>query len=54
MEEIIFDSNDNEFSTIECVICMENFEENINVHRIPICRHFFHIECVKGWFESKA
>lgn len=49
-----YSTSNNEFETTECVICMESFQEMEMVMRIPICRHFFHKNCLNKWFESKA
>jgi hypothetical protein len=54
LEDVKFDSNNNEFDTNECVVCMEPFANGAKLKRIPICRHFFHTDCVEGWFKSKA
>ena len=54
LEDIRFDLNNNEFDTKECVICMEEFVNGQKLKRIPICRHFFHPNCLEGWFKSKA
>ena len=54
LEDIRYDSTNNEFDTKECVICMEEFTNGAKLKRIPICRHFMHADCVKGWFTSKA
>jgi hypothetical protein len=43
-----------EFSTTECVICIDPFGEHQKILRIPTCRHYFHPDCLKKWFESKA
>jgi len=51
METVRFDPANNEYSTTECVICMESFNPNEQISRIPICRHFFHAQCINQWFE---
>ena len=38
----------------DCVICIDPFIEHQKILRIPTCRHFFHPDCLKKWFESKA
>ena len=46
-------AQDNEFDLKECIICMEEFRLGEAILRIPLCRHFFHQQCAKKWFESK-
>lgn len=53
LEPLKYDQTKNEFSTTECVICMDEFKDGDNILRIPVCRHFFHEHCIKQWFESK-
>ena len=53
LEEMKYDGAINEFSTPDCVICMDTFNDGISIMRIPTCRHFFHPHCCKKWFESK-
>mmetsp|Transcript_10312 Transcript_10312/g.15764 ORF Transcript_10312/g.15764 Transcript_10312/m.15764 type:complete len:184 (+) Transcript_10312:927-1478(+) len=43
-----------EFAIEECVVCMENFQEEQSLVRIPICMHFFHPGCLEQWFKSKS
>jgi len=35
----------------ECVICLNNFEENEKVVTLP-CLHIFHSNCVKDWLRK--
>jgi hypothetical protein len=35
----------------ECVICLNNFEENENVITLP-CLHIFHSKCIKDWLRN--
>ena len=41
------------FDLKECVICIDEFENGNKILRIPTCKHFFHYECGKKWFDSK-
>lgn len=41
-----------EFNTPECVVCMEAFENNSNIRKIPSCRHIFHDECLMKWLSG--
>jgi hypothetical protein len=43
------DSSENE--TEKCTICLNNFEEQEDVRRLP-CMHLFHIECVDQWLPT--
>ncbi len=37
----------------ECIICMENFQNDKYTIRLE-CKHFFHKECVVQWFTKNA
>ncbi|CAN1171725.1 RING-H2 finger protein ATL57, partial [Linum perenne] len=39
-------------TTVECVICLGEFEEGERVKVIPFCGHVFHVECVDTWLLS--
>ena len=47
-----FKAND-DFQLKECVICMEEFVENVELYQIPTCLHYFHPDCGAKWFLSK-
>ncbi len=53
METIQFNSRNNEFNQQDCIICLDPFLIGKFIKRIPICRHYFHAECINKWFESK-
>lgn len=40
---------DNEEAYIKCLICLEYYEEDINVKTLP-CMHYFHKGCIESWF----
>lgn len=40
--------NDSSLST--CTICLEEFQEGMNVIQLP-CNHYFHPDCVIGWLK---
>ena len=42
----LFDDN------LECIICMENFEENEKVKQL-YCGHIFHGHCIDKWLEKE-
>lgn len=37
-----------EKGSVECAICMIEFEENEKIRFLP-CMHYFHLECVNDW-----
>lgn len=56
LQHVVYDQafiDNDEFGLRECAICMDEFEIGSVVDRIPLCKHFFHPECCKKWFESK-
>ena len=57
LDQIIFNDKtvqEDAFDLKECVICIEEFENGNKILRIPTCKHFFHYECGKKWFDSKV
>ncbi|XP_026439503.1 RING-H2 finger protein ATL57-like [Papaver somniferum] len=38
--------------SIDCVVCLSEFEERETVKMIPYCGHVFHPECIDTWFSS--
>ena len=44
--KVLFDDNSN------CIICMEDFEENEKVKQLD-CGHIFHGECIDKWLEKQ-
>ena len=39
-------------ATKECIICMEQFREDVKVTALPCDeRHYFHSECILSWSE---
>ena len=42
----LFDDN------IQCIICMEEFNENELVKQLH-CRHIFHTDCINHWLSSQ-
>lgn len=41
------ESNSNRWA--QCAICLSILQTGDTVKRIPICKHFFHIECITKW-----
>ncbi|KAJ9154523.1 hypothetical protein P3X46_027846 [Hevea brasiliensis] len=40
--------------SIECAVCLSEFEENEKGRTLPKCNHNFHIECIDMWFHSHS
>jgi hypothetical protein len=40
-------------SARECAVCLDEFQHGIRVRRTP-CGHFFHEQCIQGWFRQGA
>ncbi|KDP27831.1 hypothetical protein JCGZ_18911 [Jatropha curcas] len=40
--------------SIECAVCLSEFEENEKGRTLPKCNHSFHIECIDMWFHSHS
>lgn len=36
-----------------CSICLETFEENMDVRKMPKCGHVFHQLCIDAWLRRK-
>ncbi|KAI3884649.1 hypothetical protein MKX03_037062 [Papaver bracteatum] len=41
-----------EAESLDCVVCLSEFEERETVKMIPYCGHVFHPECIDTWFSS--
>ncbi|KAL3626545.1 hypothetical protein CASFOL_030094 [Castilleja foliolosa] len=41
-------------ATLECAVCISEFEEKEIVRLLPKCGHSFHIECIDMWFRSHS
>ncbi|KAF3319706.1 RING-H2 finger protein ATL32 [Carex littledalei] len=41
------ESNSNRWA--QCAICLSILQTGETVKRIPVCKHFFHIECINKW-----
>eukprot|EP00493_Phyllostaurus_siculus_P022305 UN22637 len=48
--ELEFEGSES-FGLESCAICLEEYESNHEVRRLP-CGHVFHTECVDIWFDS--
>ncbi|GFP98694.1 E3 ubiquitin-protein ligase atl6 [Phtheirospermum japonicum] len=38
--------------TLECAVCLNEFEEHETLRLLPKCDHVFHPECIDAWLES--
>ncbi|KAM7275218.1 hypothetical protein ACFE04_017084 [Oxalis oulophora] len=39
---------------IECVICLEEFQDDDALRLLPKCDHMFHRDCIDKWFARKV
>ncbi|KAM7252600.1 hypothetical protein ACFE04_008109 [Oxalis oulophora] len=39
---------------IECVICLEEFQDDDELRLLPKCDHMFHRDCIDNWFVRKV
>jgi hypothetical protein len=37
----------------ECAVCLDDFQQGVSTRRTP-CGHFFHEQCLQGWFRQGA
>ena len=49
LEHIKLNGNNEKWNIDECAICLEKLNENMNILRIPTCKHIFHPACLKDW-----
>ncbi|KAE8725012.1 putative 2-oxoglutarate and Fe(II)-dependent oxygenase superfamily protein [Hibiscus syriacus] len=40
--------------TLECAVCLNEFEDDETLRMIPICSHVFHPDCINGWLSSHS
>ncbi|XP_043700310.1 RING-H2 finger protein ATL39-like [Telopea speciosissima] len=40
--------------TLECAVCLSNFEEGDMTKLIPTCKHMFHLQCINMWLSSHS
>ncbi|KAJ4969408.1 hypothetical protein NE237_016109 [Protea cynaroides] len=49
------DSSENkDTSFVECVVCLNEFQEEEKLRVLPNCTHAFHIDCIDVWLQSNA
>ncbi|XWS39009.1 hypothetical protein CRYUN_Cryun18bG0013200 [Craigia yunnanensis] len=49
-----FSSKTHPDTTLECAVCLSEFEENESGRVLPKCNHSFHLECIDMWFHSHS
>ncbi|CAK9138957.1 unnamed protein product [Ilex paraguariensis] len=40
--------------TLECAVCLSEFEENEKGRLLPKCNHSFHVDCIDMWFHAHS
>ncbi|KAK8485681.1 hypothetical protein V6N11_038002 [Hibiscus sabdariffa] len=40
--------------TLECAVCLNEFEDHETLRLIPICSHVFHPDCIDAWLSSHS
>ncbi|KHN21991.1 RING-H2 finger protein ATL2 [Glycine soja] len=40
--------------SVECAICLGEFEEGEWLKHLPHCSHSFHVSCIDTWFQSHS
>ncbi|KAB2040619.1 hypothetical protein ERO13_D02G084400v2 [Gossypium hirsutum] len=40
--------------TLECAVCLNEFEDDETLRMIPICNHVFHPDCIDAWLSSHS
>lgn len=38
----------------ECAVCLNEFNQDEKLRRIPNCSHVFHIDCIDAWLQNNA
>ncbi|XP_061371768.1 RING-H2 finger protein ATL11-like [Gastrolobium bilobum] len=41
-------------ATLECAVCLNEFEDNETLRLIPKCSHVFHPECIDAWLATHS
>lgn len=45
-------SEQEEESHGECVVCLEEYQDNDHIRTLPFCSHTFHLNCIDVWLRS--
>ncbi|XP_075641230.1 RING-H2 finger protein ATL64-like [Castanea sativa] len=40
--------------SLECAVCLSEFEDDEQGRVLPKCEHTFHVECIDTWFQSHS
>ena len=40
--------------SLECAVCLSEFEDDDQGRVLPKCEHTFHVECIDTWFQSHS
>ncbi|OMO81965.1 Zinc finger, RING-type [Corchorus olitorius] len=48
------DSQNDRFSSLECAVCLSEFENEEMARVLPKCNHTFHVDCIDMWFHSHS
>lgn len=40
--------------TLDCAVCLSEFEESEKGRLLPNCKHRFHVDCIDMWFHSHS
>ncbi|MCO5573669.1 hypothetical protein L7F22_027441 [Adiantum nelumboides] len=50
----IIDDTSRSAGSLECVVCLSEFQQDEKGRMLPSCKHCFHIECIDMWFYSHS
>ncbi|KAK1393347.1 E3 ubiquitin-protein ligase EL5 [Heracleum sosnowskyi] len=45
---------DHKARTIECTVCLSNFEDGEIIRILPNCKHNFHVACIDTWLSANS
>ncbi|OIV94173.1 hypothetical protein TanjilG_23989 [Lupinus angustifolius] len=41
-------------ATLECAVCLNEFQDDEKLRLIPVCNHVFHAECIDAWLVNHS
>ena len=44
----------NKYKNNQCLICLEDFDDEKPFGKLKKCKHFFHYKCLKKWFKTDS
>lgn len=53
LEVIDYSKEENVHDIDACAICTVDYEEGEQLTKMPPCSHLVHVECARGWFDTK-